>query len=75
MARESSIDYALSNGARTYAPWSESGYGRTGTHQPDSEPVVTVALPGTDPAIEGEHALLHIVVHAAGCSATISTRS
>ena len=49
-------------GARTFSPWSEPGYGRTGTHQPDSEPVVTLALPDTDPAVEGEHALIHIVV-------------
>ena len=49
-------------GARTFSPWSEPGYGRTGTHQPDSEPVVTLSLPDTDPVIEGEHALVHIVV-------------
>ena len=49
-------------GTRTYAPWSEPGYGRTGTHQPGSEPVVTLALADTDPAIEGEHVLIHIVV-------------
>ena len=61
-ARVRPFYHGTEDGARTYAPWSESGYGRTGTHQPDSEPVVTLALPGTAPAIEGEHALLHIVV-------------
>ena len=43
-------------------PWSEPGYGRTGTHQEGSEPVVTTALAEDDPAIEGEPVLLHIVV-------------
>ena len=48
--------------ARSYAPWSEPGYGRTGTHQQESEPVVTVALVDSDPVTEGERVLLHIVV-------------
>ena len=49
-------------GGRTYAPWSEPGYGRTGTHQEGSEPVVTLVLAGDDPAIEGEPVLLQLVV-------------
>ena len=55
-------DDADDGGARSYAAWSESGYGRTGTHQPDSEPVVTLALADSDSATEGERVLLHIVV-------------
>ena len=55
-------DDANGDGARTYAPWSEPGYGRTGTHQPDSEPVVTLALVDADSVTEGDPALLHIVV-------------
>ena len=55
-------DDAESDRARTYAPWSEPGYGRTGTHQPDSEPVVTLALPDSGPVIEGGDARVHIVV-------------
>ena len=47
---------------RTPTTWSASGFGRTGVHQQDSEPVVTLALADTDPAVEGEHALIHIVV-------------
>ena len=42
--------------------WSDSGFGRTGVHQPDSEPVVTVARVGSDPAVEGEPVLFHVVV-------------
>ena len=53
---------AEDGGARSYAPWSEPGYGRTGTHQPGSEPVVTLALADADPATEGERVLIHIVV-------------
>ena len=55
-------DDAEDGGARSYAPWSEPGYGRTGTHQPGSEPVVTLALADADPATEGERVLIHIVV-------------
>ena len=55
-------DDADDGGARSYAPWSELGYGRTGTHQQDSEPVVTLALADSDSATEGEDVLLHIVV-------------
>ena len=55
-------DDADDGGARSYAPWSELGYGRTGTHQQDSKPVVTLALADSDSAIEGEDVLLHIVV-------------
>ena len=55
-------DGADDGAARSYAAWSEPGYGRTGTHQPGSEPVVTVALAETDPVTEGERVLLHIVV-------------
>ena len=53
---------AENGGARTYSPWSAPGYGRTGTHQEGSEPVLTLAVPDSEPAIEGEHALIHIVV-------------
>ena len=49
-------------GARTYSPWSQPGYGRTGTHQEGSEPVLTLAVPDSEPAVEGEHALIHVVV-------------
>ena len=49
-------------GARSYGPWSEPGYGRTGTHQPDSEPVVTLVLADSGPVTEGERVQLHIVV-------------
>ena len=55
-------DDADDGGARSYTPWSEPGYGRTGTHQPGSEPVVTVALADSDSITEGERVLLHIVV-------------
>ena len=55
-------DDADDGGARSYAAWSELGYGRTGTHQQDSEPVVTVTLAGSDSITEGERVLLHIVV-------------
>ena len=62
-ARVRSIRHDLENGgARTYSPWSAPGYGRTGTHQEGSEPVVTLAVPDSEPAIEGEHALIHVVV-------------
>ena len=47
---------------RTPTTWSASGFGRTGVHQQDSEPVVTLALADSDPATEGEPVLLHIVV-------------
>ena len=55
-------DDADDGGARSYAPWSEPGYGRTGPHQQDSEPVVTLALVESDTITEGERVLLHIVV-------------
>ena len=55
-------DDADDGGARSYAPWSEAGYGRTGTHRQDSEPVVTVALADSGSITEGERVLLHIVV-------------
>ena len=55
-------DDADDGGTRSYAAWSELGYGRTGTHQPDSEPVVTLALADSDSITEGERVLLHIVV-------------
>ena len=55
-------DDADAGGARSYAPWSEPGYGRTGTHQPGSEPVVTLALADSDSITEGARVLLHIVV-------------
>ena len=55
-------DDADDGGARSYAPWSELGYGRTGTHQQESEPVVTVALVDSDLVTEGGPVLLHIVV-------------
>ena len=42
--------------------WSDSGFGRTGVHQPDSEPVVSVALVDSNPAVEGEPVLFHVVV-------------
>ena len=42
--------------------WSDSGFGRTGVHQPDSEPVVTVALVDAEPAVEGEPVLFHVAV-------------
>ena len=42
--------------------WSASGFGRTGVHQPDSEPVVTLALADSGPATEGGIALLHVAV-------------
>ena len=42
--------------------WSASGFGRTGVHQPDGTPVVTLALADSGPATEGEIALLHVVV-------------
>ena len=62
-ARVRSIQHAAENGgARTYSPWSAPGYGRTGTHQDGSEPVVTLAVLDSEPAIEGEHALIHVVV-------------
>ena len=62
-ARVRSIRIDAENGeGRTYSPWSASGYGRTGTHQDGSEPVVTLAVPDGEPAIEGEHARIHIVV-------------
>ena len=62
-ARVRSIRHDAENGgARTYSPWSAPGYGRTGTHQEGSEPVVTLAVPDSEPAIEGEHALIHVVV-------------
>ena len=62
-ARVRSIRIDAGNGeGRTYSPWSASGYGRTGTHQDGSEPVVTLAVPDGEPAIEGEHARIHIVV-------------
>ena len=48
--------------ARSYAPWSEPGYGRTGTHQEGSEPVVTLALAEPGPATEGGQVPLHVVV-------------
>ena len=54
--------YYDGDGSRTYGPWSEPGHGRTGTHQPDSEPVVTMALRDTDPAVEGGDARVHVVV-------------
>ena len=44
------------------ASWSDSGFGRTGEHQPGSEPLVTLALTDPAPATEGELALLHILV-------------
>ncbi len=49
-------------GARAFSPWSEPGYGSTGIHQEGIEPVVTLARAADDPAIEGRHALIHIVV-------------
>ena len=55
-------DDADDGGARSYAPWSEPGYGRTGPRQQDSEPVVTLALVESDTITEGERVLLHIVV-------------
>ena len=55
-------DAANGGGRRTYSPWSESGHGRTGTHQEGSEPVLTLAVPDSEPAIEGEHAPVHVVV-------------
>ena len=62
-ARVRSIQHDAENGgARTYSPWSTPGYGRTGTHQEGSEPVVTLAVPDSEAAIEGEHALVHVVV-------------
>ena len=48
--------------ASVASTWSNSGFGRTGVHQPDSEPVVTVARVGSDPAVEGEPVLFHVVV-------------
>ena len=57
-----SYDDAEDGGVRSYGPWSEPGYGRTGTHQEGREPVVTVALADSGPATEGERVLLHIVV-------------
>ena len=62
-ARVRSIQHDAENGGtRTYSPWSASGYGRTGTHQEGSEPVLNLAVPDSGPAIEGEHALIHVVV-------------
>ena len=62
-ARVRSIQHDAENGgARTYSPWSAPGYGRTGTHQLDSEPVVTLALADAGPATEGQNALIHIRV-------------
>ena len=62
-ARVRSILHDADNGgARTYSPWSALGYGRTGMHQEGSEPVVTLAVPDSEPAVEGEHALVHVVV-------------
>ena len=57
-------DDADDGAARSYTAWSEPGYGRTGTHQQDSEPVVTLAIADAefDSATEGERVLLHIVV-------------
>ena len=50
------------SGARTYDSWSAPGYGRTGTHQEGSEPVVTLSLPDTDPVVEGDRAVIRVVV-------------
>ena len=62
-ARVRSIQHDAENGgARTYSPWSASGYGQTGTHQAGSEPVLNLAVPDGEPAIEGAHALIHVVV-------------
>jgi hypothetical protein len=48
--------------AYSYGPWSESGYGRTGVDQPDSQPVVTLALADADPVTEGEDVRFHVLV-------------
>ena len=50
------------SGASAPSTWSDSGFGRTGVHQPGSEPLVTLALTDPAPATEGEPALLHILV-------------
>ena len=48
--------------ASAMSAWSDSGFGRTGVHQPDSEPVVSLARVDSDPAVEGEPVLFHVVV-------------
>jgi hypothetical protein len=50
------------NDAAVTSEWSDSGFGRTGVHQPGSKPVVTVALVDAEPVVEGEPVLLHVVV-------------
>ena len=50
------------SGASAPSTWSDSGFGRTGVHQPGSEPLVTLALTDPAAATEGKHALLHILV-------------
>ena len=62
-ARVRSIQHGAENGgARMYSAWSEPGYGRTGTHQEGSEPVVTLALPDSGAVMEGGDARVYVVV-------------
>ena len=56
------LDGVDDSAAPSPSAWSASGFGRTGVHQPGSEPVVTLALTSSGHVIEGEDTLLHILV-------------
>ena len=55
-------DGGRDSAAAAMSAWSASGFGRTGVHQAGSEPVVTLALVDSDPAVEGEPVLFHVLV-------------